>query len=338
MPAFLHLTFVLWSLVGATLAVGQDPAPQPGFDEWLGGVRREALTRGISQATIDLALTDLAPEPVIVARDRTQPEQTQSLDGYLLDRLTPKTIARAQAAAEVHRALLDRVRAAYGVPGPVMVAIWGIESNFGQFTGVRPTISALATLAYDARRPELFRNELFQALAILDRGMVAADHLKGSWAGAMGQPQFMPSSYLKYAVDFDGDGRSDIWMSEPDIFASMANYLKHAGWVEDQRWGREVLVSRTVMARIDKTLPMRSAGCRALREMTEPRPLSEWKRLGVKLPGGLALPVSALEASLVRGQRRHFLAYRNYEAIIGYNCSSAYAVSVGLLADKISAK
>jgi membrane-bound lytic murein transglycosylase B len=312
----------------------QEP-PRPSFDEWLAGVRADALARGISQATVDAALGGLQPEPVIVARDRAQPETTQSLDDYVSARLSPKTIANAEAAMQSHGPLLTRVRTEYGVPGPVMIAIWGIESNFGTFTGTHPTVSALATLAYDARR-ELFRTELFEALTILDRGLVSPDDLKGSWAGAMGQPQFMPSSYLKYAVDFDGDGHADIWRSEPDVFASMANYLKRAGWTADERWGREVHVSKTAMGRIDRGVPMRTAaGCRALRDMTEPRPISEWKRLGVTLPGGRPLPSGSLPASLVRGQQRNFLVYRNYEAILSYNCSNAYAVSVGLLADRI---
>lgn len=321
------------------LALAQDPAaPLPSFDDWLAAIRREALARGISQATVDAAFADVhAPEPVIVSRDRTQPEQTQSLDAYLVDRLKPKTLAKAREMAAGHRELLVKVQAAYGVPPAIMVAIWGVESNFGQFVGVRPTVTALATLAFDSRRPDLFRGELFEALTILDRGLVAPADLKGSWAGAMGQPQFMPSSYLKYAVDFDSDGRADIWTSLPDVFASMANYLKQRGWSAGGRWGREVKISTASMTRIDRTAPMRTTGCRAFREMTEPRPLAEWKKLGVTIPGGGALPVAPIDASLVRGRQRHFLVYRNFEAILEYNCSNAYAVSIGVLADRIAA-
>jgi membrane-bound lytic murein transglycosylase B len=334
------------ALFGAVLALlpllpqaaPQNDAPGSPFDDWLVALRAEALSRGISQATVDLALTGLKPEPVILARDRMQPEQTQSLDAYLAERLKPKVIAKARVLAAEHTALLSRVRAAYGVPGPVMVAIWAVESNFGQFTGVRPLVPALATLAFDARRPALFRSELFEALTILDRGLVPLADLKGSWAGAMGQPQFMPSSYLKYAVDFDGDGRADIWKSQPDVFASMANYLSQSGWAADEKWGREVRISRAAMARIDKTVAMRTTGCRARREMTAPQSLARWKELGVTLAGGGALPSAALQASLVRGRQRHFLVYRNYQAILDYNCSNAYAVSVGLLADRIGAQ
>jgi membrane-bound lytic murein transglycosylase B len=146
----------------------------------------------------------------------------------------------------------------------------------------------------------------------------------------------MPSSYLQHAVDFDGDGRADIWASTPDVFGSMANYLRNAGWSADRRWGREVAVPAAARAKIDQSVPMRREGCRAVRELSEPRPLKEWAALGVTLPGGVRLPTADLDGSLVRGARRYFLAYRNYEALLSYNCSNAYAVSVGLLADKIA--
>ncbi len=320
----------------ASAAAPQDDQKPPSFDEWLVGVRSDARAQGISQTTIDLALTGLAPEPVVVARDRAQPEATESLDEYVAARLQRKTLVAARKAASANRGLLRRIEKVYGVPGPVTIAIWGIESHFGQFSGTHPMIAALATLAYDSRRSELFRHELLSALVILDRGLVALPDLKGSWAGAMGQPQFMPSSYLKYAVDFDGDGRADIWSSEADVLASMANYLRQKGWTPHERWGREVRVSKAVMARIDRGVPMRTEGCRALRDMTEPRPLDVWKGLGVTLATGRPLPASPLEASLVRGVHRNFLVYRNYEAIIEYNCSNAYALSVALLADRIA--
>jgi membrane-bound lytic murein transglycosylase B len=315
----------------------QEPSPpaQPPFEEWLEVLRQEALSRGISQATVDQALSGIIPEPVVVSRDRAQPELTQSLDAYLTQRLTARTIARARTAAATHRALLKRVETTYGVPTPVMVAIWGIESNFGTFTGIRPTIAALATLAYDPRRATLFRNELFDALTILDRGLVPPENLKGSWAGAMGQPQFMPSSFLKHGIDFDKDGRVDIWTSEADVFGSMANYLRAAGWDRGGRWGREVRISREAMAKIDESVPMRTSGCRARREMTVARPLAEWRKLGVQLTSGAAIPAAKIDASLVRGRRRHFLVYENYNALLDYNCSNSYAVSVGLLADQI---
>ena len=314
----------------------QTQASTPTFDEFLAGVRAEALTRGISQTTIDSALGNLtAPEPAVVAEDRTQAEEIQTLDEYLGQRITTKTIHTAREMLHTHGALLKKIEATYGVPPSLMVAIWGLESNFGRITGSYGTIQSLATLAYDNRRPA-FRDELFHALAIVERGVITPAELKGSWAGAMGQPQFMPSSYLKHAVDFDADGRADIWSSPADVLGSMANYLKNAGWREGERWGREVKISHAAMARIKNAVPLRTSGCRALREITVARPLSEWSSLGVTLTSGAHLPKSSLEASLVRGDKRHFLVYRNYKAILDYNCSNSYAVSVGALADKIA--
>ncbi len=318
-----------------TPAAAPAPAPNPQtWTDWLASVRTEALSRGISQATVDAALTNLEQMPVAVERDRSQPETILTLDAYLDQHLTTKVIKSARAAATEHSALLKRVTKKYGVDEALLVAVWGLESNFGQFVGSRPIIAALATLAYDGRRA-LFRNELFDALTILDQRHMAPEDLKGSWAGAMGQPQFMPSSYLKYAVDFDDDGRADIWKSSADVFASIANYLKEHGWTNGERWGREVRVSEEVMARVDAEVPLRSAGCKAVRELTETRPLKELKKLGVLLEDGKPLPSSEITASLLRGDKRRFLVYDNYNAILEYNCANSYAVSVGLLADEI---
>lgn len=309
---------------------------RPPFPVFLEDLRAEALTRGIRAETLDLAFAGLDAEPVVVARDRAQPEAVQSLDDYVAARVTPRTVSTARAMLVRHKTLLERVHRTYGIPPALMVAIWGLESNFGRFVGTYPTVKALVTLAYDGRRP-LFRAELFHVLTILDQGAAPLSALRGSWAGAMGQPQFMPSSFLRHAVDFDGDGRTDIWSSLPDVFGSMANYLKDWGWTGHERWGREVAISKAAMARIDQSTRMRADGCRALREMTEPLALADWTRLGVTLPGGGALPAATpdLRASLVRGRTRHFLVYGNYEALIGYNCSNSYAVSVGVLADRL---
>jgi membrane-bound lytic murein transglycosylase B len=319
----------------ATPQQPQEPAPAVPFDTFLADLRVEALAKGISQATVDSALTGLEPLAVVVTRDRAQPENTQSLDAYLAQRLTTSRVSNGRTLTTTHRELLERIESTYGLPASTMVAIWGIESNFGAFTGSYPTIAALVTLAWDARRP-LFRAELFEALRIVDSGKAQAGSLKGSWAGAMGQPQFMPSSYLTHAVDFDADGVANIWTSLPDVFASMANYLRNSGWQPGERWGREVRISKAAMTRVDRAMPMRTGGCRAVREMTVARPLGDWAKLGVTLATGAALPKSASPASLVRGQNRHFLVYRNYEALLAYNCSHSYAVTVGLLADRIA--
>jgi membrane-bound lytic murein transglycosylase B len=333
----LALTLGLVGLIGF-----QDPPPPttgtpPSFEEFLAGVRAEALKRGISGATLDRALAGLQPEPVVVARDRAQPELVQSLDEYVERRLSARTVATAREMAAHHRKLLRQVDETYGIQPALMIAIWGLESNFGKFTGSYPTISALATLAYDGRRP-LFRSELFAALAIVEQRKIEPADLKGSWAGAMGQPQFMPSSFLKHAVDFDGDQAIDIWTSTPDVFGSMANYLQNAGWREGERWGREVRITKNVMAKVERTVGMRSGGCRAVRELSTARSLDTWRELGVTLTDGNTLPKADMSASLVRGQKRNFLVYRNYEAILSYNCSNSYAVSVGLLSDRIGAR
>ena len=309
--------------------------PKQTFEEFLAGVRTEALAMGIRDATLKEALAGLEPSAVIIARDRQQPETTQSLDEYVAQRLSPQRRQNAAAMAKTHAPVLAKIQEAYGLPPEIMVAIWGLESNFGSFTGSYPTVMALATLAYDGRRA-LFRTELLSALRMIDQGRATVADMKGSWAGAMGQPQFMPSSYLRHAVDFDADGKADIWSSIPDVFASMANYLKAAGWKPGESWGREVDVSRAVMDRIDRTVAMRTGGCRAIREMTVSRPLSEWAKAGVTAVGGQPLPFTGPDASLVRGKARNFLVFANFNALLGYNCSNAYAVSVGMLADTIT--
>jgi membrane-bound lytic murein transglycosylase B len=311
-------------------------APQL-FDEWLSGVRAEALTRGIREATVDQAFAGLEPLPVVVERDRTQAELVLTLDRYLKQHLTKKVVDTAAAMRRAHGDVLKRVQDKYGVPPEVVVAIWGLESNFGRFSGVRPTIQTLATLAYDPRRAAMFREELFDALRILDSGDVEPAALRGSWAGALGQPQFMPSSYLLYAQDFDGDGKRDIWRSAPDVFASIANFLAAKGWTASGRWGREVAVPAAVLARLAEVAPLQTEGCLAKRQMSAPLPMATWNKLGVRAIGGKSLPAADLavpSASLISGVKRHFLVYPNYQAVLEYNCVNAYGLSVGLLADR----
>ena len=309
------------------------PLPVP-FDEWLAGVRAEAAERGIRPEVIQEALADVAPVEQVLERDRTQPEFTLDLEAYLKRRLTRSTIRTAQQMYARHRALLRRIGEQYGVSPRVLVSVWGIESNFGRFAGVRPTISTLATLAYDQRRGAFFRGELFSALEILNRGDIELDRLKGSWAGALGQPQFMPSSYLKYAQDFDGDGRRDIWSSQADVFASVAYYLQQHGWTRGESWGREIRIPPKL--RDEATaIPRRELGCRAERIMTDPRPLTAWRKLGLRALNGGPLPSSAMEASLVQAGTRSFLLYPNYGAILEYNCAHTYALSVVLLSDRL---
>jgi membrane-bound lytic murein transglycosylase B len=310
------------------------PLPQQSFDEWLAAVRAEAATRGISEATLDLTLSGLEPLPIVVQRDRTQAEIVQTLDQYLQQHVSKKVVQAAQKQRRTHAALLAQISEKFGVPAGIIVSIWGVESNFGRFSGVRPTIQTLATLAYDPRRSTMFRQELFDALKIIDSGDVDPAAMRGSWAGALGQPQFMPSSFLLYAQDFDGDGRRDIWKSTPDVFASIANYLSAHAWKKDQTWGREVTVPAAVVDGLSETAPLQTEGCLARRQMTIPLPIATWKKLGVRTAAGAPLPVADINASLVSGTRRRFLVYPNYQALLEYNCVNAYGLSVGLLGDK----
>ena len=310
------------------------PLPPPPFELWLSELRAEAAARGIREEILDGALNGLTPVPQILERDRTQTEFVLDVDAYVKRRLTRETLRTAQRMYTKHRQVLQRVSKRYGVSGRVIIAVWGLESNFGRFAGARPTIPTLATLAYDPRRSAFFRQELFSALEILNRGDIELDRLKGSWAGALGQPQFMPSSYLRYAQDFDEDGRRDIWSSAPDIFASVAYYLQQHGWKSGQSWGREVRVPARARAAVD-ALPTRETGCRAKRLMSPPQRLSAWRKLGLRTTAGGPLPAADLAASLVPAGARHFLVYPNYEALLAYNCAHTYALAVALLSDRI---
>ncbi len=312
---------------------------RPSFAEWLDGVRVEALARGIREDVVESALANIEePMPVVIERDRAQSEQTLPLERYLDGHLAPKIVKAGRERYGPQKTLIDQVAADYGVPASIIVGVWGMESNFGRFTGVRPTIAALATLAWDPRRSAFFRSELFKALEILNDGDVELARMRGSWAGAMGQPQFLPSSYLEYAQDFDGDGRRDIWGTPADVFASIANYLVGHDWTTGQPWQREVRVPARAASRIAATVPRRNGTCVATRDMTAPLPAKEWEKLGVRRPGGGPLPASLPNASLVSGAKRHFLVFHNYDALLAYNCAHAYALSVALLGDRVAGR
>lgn len=328
------MTAMLWSLAAQAPPPVAPPVDPPPFSEWLAELRTEAEGRGYSRELLDRAFADVKPVPQVLERDRTQAEFTLDLDAYLKRRLTAPTIRIARQMHAKHAAVLSRVEKAYGVPSRVVVSVWGLESNFGRFAGVRPTIPALVTLAYDPRRATFFRGELFNALEIVSRGDIELERLKGSWAGALGQPQFMPSSYLRYAQDFDGDGRKDIWSSHADVFASIANYLKEHGWTPGVTWGREVRMS-PILQKAALAIPRRETGCRARQLMTEPRPLTEWREMGLRTAADTPVPTAPIDASLVSAGSKWYLLYGNYEALLGYNCAHSYALSVALLADRI---
>jgi membrane-bound lytic murein transglycosylase B len=312
-------------------------AERPPFAEWLEGMRADALAHGISPATVNAAFRGLEPLPVVIQRDRAQAEFKETLDTYLQRRITPALVRDTRAALEKHRVLLGRVSDAYGVPPPIIVSIWALESSLGRFSGVRPVIAALATLAWEGRRAAFFRTQLLDALTIVDQGHIELAQLRGSWAGAMGQVQFMPSSFLKFAQDFDGDGRKDIWRSLPDVFASIAFYLQSHGWTPGRHWGREVQVPAAQAGAVRAAAVLRTQGCFAERQMSQPLALDRWRELGVRLAGGGALPQVDVDASLLVAGRRAFLLYGNYETLLRYNCAHAYALGVATLSDRVVA-
>jgi membrane-bound lytic murein transglycosylase B len=321
------------------IAAAQGAAPQ-GFQAWLDGVREEGLKRGISKATLDSALTGLAPIERVIKLDRRQPEFVQTFRQYVDKRVNTWRIETGRDRFAAHAPLLKEVGRRFGVQPRFIVALWGIETNFGRHTGGFSVVRALATLAFDGRRSAYFRKELFNALTIIDQGHISASNMKGSWAGAMGQSQFMPSSFLSYAVDYDGDGRRDIWGTTADVFASAANYLKKAGWRGDQTWGREVRLPEGFAARLAEFMPKsRPRGCRALRKLSAPKGLSEWQALGVRRTDGTALPTRDLKASLIVPDGPSgpaYLVYQNFRTTLRWNCSVSFAAAVGILADRIA--
>ena len=236
--------------------------------------------------------------------------------------------------AQKHHELLKKISARYGVQPRFVLAIWGIETRFGLVKASMPVIPAVATLAFDRRRSKYFRQQLFSVLWMLHRGHIDLPNLKGSWAGAMGQPQFMPSSYLAYAQDFDGDGRRDIWNNTGDVLASIANYLAKHRWSSDQTWGREVRVPDNIASVIGPDKRPAARGCRA--KTAGQRSLSAWQELGVRRIDGSNLPTRNIEAALVRQNGRAFLVYGNYASIMAYNCAHLYALTVGILSDRIA--
>ena len=314
---------------------GEPLPPRETFAAWLEQLVSDALERGVSAPVVHGALDGIEPLERVIQSDRTQAELTPGLDKYLRSRVTTAVIRRGRALAREHRTLLTRITKTYGVPGPIVMAIWGVESRFGRVTGRIPIPQALATLAWEGRRASFFREQLFDALTVVDRGYIEAGALRGSWAGAMGQPQFMPSSYLNYAVDFDGDGRRDIWRSTPDALASIANYLVEHGWQAGTPWGREVTLPTSRREAIAAAVPGRTEGCYAVRNMSGSAPLAKWRALGVTRRNGKPLPRTGPDAALVSAGARHFLVNASYDAVLGYNCAHYYALSVGLLSDRL---
>lgn len=314
---------------------------RPPFDVWLEALRIEAQNIGISTATLDAALTGLKPIERVVEFDRNQPEFTQTFEEYLNARVSESRIARGREMIARHWSDLAAVSRKYGVQPRFITAIWGMETNYGAYTGSYPVVASLATLAYDRRRSDFFRRQLLDALSIIDAGHITPDKMLGSWAGAMGQSQFMPSSFQAYAQDFDGDGRRDIWTNQADVFASIANYLRSHDWRDDHTWGRQVSVPDDIRNNPQQVAPQAvpNACRRALKDHSMMLPLGNWQVLGLRRPDGTPLPQRAnLQASLVimeDGEGPGFLTYPNFRAILSYNCSNFYALAVGHLADAL---
>jgi membrane-bound lytic murein transglycosylase B len=313
------------------------PHDEQAFQQWLQALIAEARAAGIREDIIQRALVPVKPIPQVVTSDRSQAEFVETLDQYLEKRVTAWRINTGRQRLRENRELLEEVSAAYGVQPRFIVAFWGVETNFGSFTGGTEVVRALVTLAYDPRRSAYFRNELMSALQILNEGHIGLEDMKGSWAGAMGQSQFMPSSFMQYAVDFDGDGRRDIWNSKADVFASIANYLASHGWRNDQTWGREVVLPADYHANADRwQQPEATHSCSVLRRHTVQKTLPEWQAAGIRNLDGSALPTVDFKASIILpdGQGgRAFVTYENFRTILRYNCANNYALSVGYLAD-----
>lgn len=337
-------TLVSASASGAAPRVSLRPAPRPvatarpvdpalvvpaatqaGFDRWVRGFRARALRQGISPGVFDAAFRGARYDADVIRRDRSQSEFTKTIWEYLDSAASAARVANGKAALQKHRPLLDRIEARYGVDKDVVVAIWGLESAYGTFRGNNPVIPSLATLAYDGRRGAFFEEQLVAALKILQNGDTRAANMTGSWAGAMGHTQFIPTSYQALAVDFDGDGRRDIWSDDPtDALASTANYLARNGWQRGKPWGVEVRLPRgfdyAQANRKIKKLP------------------SAWARLGVVGGNGQTVPDHGQASVLLPAgaEGAAFLIFRNFDVIERYNTADAYVIGVGHLSDRIS--
>jgi len=301
--------------------------PALAFEAWMDRLRADALKQGISKEIVAAALTDdLKPIKSIVKLDRKQPEKTITFNQYRKNIVSRARVNKGRKMFKRHRAELQKIGDAFGVQPRFIVALWGIETNYGGYTGGFGIVPALVTMSYDGRRSAFFRKELMDALRILDQGHISLANMKGSWAGAMGQSQFMPSSFLRYAVDYNGDGRRDIWNTKVDVFASAANYLAQSGWKGDETWGRAV--------KLPKNFKNKFTGLKVQKT------LAEWQKLGVRKINGMDLPVVAgMKGSIVQPDGvggSAYLVYNNYRTIMRWNKSLYFATSVGLLADQIA--
>jgi membrane-bound lytic murein transglycosylase B len=297
--------------------------PLASFADWRRALRSEAIAAGIDAALFDRVFAGVTPDPAVLKADSSQPEFTRPVWEYLDGAVSSSRIGRGRVLLAQHSLVLQRIEQQYGVEAPILVAIWGLESNFGNNIGSHSVIRSLATLAYDGRRQGFWRVQLLAALQILQNGDITSERMIGSWAGAMGQTQFMPTTYNQHAVDFDGDGKRDLWGSSTDALASAAHYLQASGWQRGQPWGFEV------------SLP--SGFDYSLADPEQRRSLAEWAELGVRplAPTGAAANARA-SLQLPAGHRGPaFLLLDNFRSILKYNNSTSYALAIGLLADNL---
>ena len=296
--------------------------PAQSFSEWQADFRTQALKAGINPQVFDNAFAGITPDMSVIKADRSQPEFSRPVWEYLDGALSPLRVRNGQRLLEQNAELLSRIEQRYGVDRQALVSVWGMESNFGSFQGNKSVIRSLATLAYEGRRPEFAQSQLIAALKIIQEGDISPDKMLGSWAGAMGQTQFIPTTYETHAVDFDGDGRRDIWNSSADALASTAHYLQSSGWKQGQPWGFEV----TLPAGFDY----------ALADGAIKKSVAQWRQLGVTVPASAAGSDQASATLLLPAGYRGpaFLVLDNFRAILRYNNSSSYALAVGLLSQR----
>lgn len=313
-------------------------ADKPSFEEYVQKLKLEAVEKGYEQSFVDTAFSDVTYLKRAVKADKNQPEFKETLDTYLPKRVPEWKVKRARQAYKDNLPLLEKIAKQYGVQPRFIVSLWALETNFGRIQGKMPIIDAVTTLAYDGRRETFFKKQLFASLEILKQGHIKQDKFVGSWAGAMGQCQFIPTSFLAYAADGDGDGKKDIWNNRADVFASVANYLKREGWDDNKTWGRQVQLPEG----FDHSLLMpkgskgRSGWLKNFKKSE--KTLAQWNELGVRRMDGRELPKANLTAALITpddAKGRVYLAYDNYKSLMHWNRSYYFVTSVGYLADRI---
>jgi len=295
------------------------------YDKWLLSLKADALKRGISEATFDIAMNDVVIIPKVKKLDKKQPETQITFNDYYKRTVNNKRVNIGKNKYKKHKNDLLKIAEVYKVQPRFILAIWGIETNYGTYTGSFSVISSLTTLAYQGRRAKFFRKQLLDAIEIVDKGYIELENMKGSWAGAMGQSQFMPSSYLAYAQDFDKDGKKDIWNNHLDVFASIAFYLKSHGWDYSKTWGREVIVPKDFLKLYENS-------------KNKSKTLKYWADNNIVKINGQKLPNINLKAYLILpdgNMGKAFLVYDNFFKIKKYNASTYYALSIGILADRI---